>query len=274
MKILFVDDEEIIRRGLLMMDWSSIGITDVCSAANGLEAIEVLKQCNMDVVVSDIRMPGLDGLGLAEYIAQHAGRIKVILLTGFSDFAYAQTAIKYGVFDYLLKPIAPKQLLETVKAAIQSLQAEAYTRKIVSEYKETSSSRTTAQQIQHSFRHLGEHTKTILEDIAEHYNQNLSLNKLAEDYHFSAMYVSRLIKKETGFSFVEILTSIRLMHAARLLRTESTKVNLICEKVGFNDQRYFSQVFKKAFGCTPLEYRKLVEEQKEYSIMDLLEKNH
>lgn len=77
---------------------------------------------------------------------------------------------------------------------------------------------------------------------------------LAEKYHFSESYISRKIKKETGYTFVDILNGIRLMCAASLLKT-GEKISDVCEKTGFNDQHYFSQLFKKTFGCTPSNYR-------------------
>lgn len=96
--------------------------------------------------------------------------------------------------------------------------------------------------------------KSILTDIAQNYEQNISLADLAEKYHFSESYISRKIKKETGYTFVDILNGIRLMCAASLLKT-GEKISDVCEKTGFNDQHYFSQLFKKTFGCTPSNYR-------------------
>lgn len=272
MHLLIVDDEAIIRRGLQSLDWGSIGITRVSVSQDGVQARDLLQKTNVDVVVSDIRMPGLDGLELAQYISTHARHIRIILLTGFSDFAYAQQAIRHGVADYLLKPVKPKELLEVVQRACRSLLLEVEQSRIVQELHESGDTLAVQQQIIQGFRGLGESVSGILFFLAEHYMENVTLAALAEVFHFSTIHISRMIKKETGFSFLDILTGIRLQSAARMLRESGLKVSQICEKVGIGDQRYFSKIFKNIFGCTPLEYRKLEPEPKSYTLLQLLQK--
>nr|WP_276008930.1 helix-turn-helix transcriptional regulator [Aequitasia blattaphilus] len=111
----------------------------------------------------------------------------------------------------------------------------------------------------------------ILTTIIKEYPNNITLNSLADKYHFSAIYMSRLIKKETGYSFMDILTGIRLMRAAKMLEDGKEKVQDICEKTGFSNQRYFSQAFKKIFDCTPSEYRKKDNVKRYDTITDMLE---
>lgn len=270
MRLLIVDDEERIRRGLQMMDWASIGVTEVIAAADGLEARDILQHSNIDVVVSDIRMPGLDGLGLAEHIATHTRHTRVILLTGFSDFAYAQQAIRHSVTDYLLKPVKPEDLLRAVQRVGQSLELEVEADRIVREFHQDGDALVARRQILQGFQTLSDTVASILFFLAEHHGENVSLTLLAEKFHFSPIHISRMIKKETGYSFLDILTAIRLASAARLLRETDSRINQICEQVGVSDQRYFSKIFKKAFGQTPLEYRKQKEQPKEYALLELL----
>lgn len=254
-----------------MIDWSSIGITHVLAASDGAQALDILQQNNIDMVVSDIRMPGQDGLELAKYIATHTSHVRIILLTGFSDFAYAQQAIRYGVTDYLLKPVKPKELLQVVQRALQSIHLEVETERIVQKSQGGGEVFVIQQQILHGFRKLGDTVTSILFYLAEHYMENVTLTALAEEFHFSTIHISRMIKKETEYSFLDILTGIRLSNAAQLLWESNQKVSQICEKVGIADQRYFSQVFKKVFGVTPLEYRKCQEEPKIYTLLELLQ---
>ena len=94
---------------------------------------------------------------------------------------------------------------------------------------------------------------------------------MAEKYHFSAAYLSRMIKKETGYSFSNILNSIRLTAAVRLMNQENAKIHFICGLTGFSDQKYFSQVFKKTFGCSPGEFRRQGREQGNFSVKKILE---
>lgn len=271
MRLLIADDEFIIRKGLMSLNWSSIRINDVLCAENGLEAKEILKQKNVDIVISDIKMPGLTGLELAEYVKRYCNNTKVILLTGFSDFEYARSAIRSNVIEYLLKPIKPNELLKIVKVIVNDIEAINYKNELIDEFESISASMSTTEQILHSFRQSNDKVLEILKYMAENYNHDVSLNFLAEKYHFSSIHLSRLIKKETRYPFIDILVGMRLLNAIKFLRINNDKINIVCEKVGFNDQRYFSQVFKKTFGCTPIEYKKSKDEHKEYSIKELLE---
>ena len=96
MKLLVADDEMTIRRGLLSLPWNTIGIDEVFEAENGLAAMEILRSHRVDIMISDVRMPGMTGLELAEYVKEYDLDTAVILLTGFSDFEYAQQAIRSG----------------------------------------------------------------------------------------------------------------------------------------------------------------------------------
>lgn len=105
MTLLIADDELLIRSGLLSLDWKSIGITEVYSVSNGTEARELLLSTDVDIVIFDIRMPGMTGLELAAMIKEHSMDTAVVLLTGFSEFEYARQALQSNVYEYLLKPI-------------------------------------------------------------------------------------------------------------------------------------------------------------------------
>ena len=270
-KLLIADDENFIRNGLLSLDWGKVGISEVYSAANGLEAKTLLSEFDIDIVISDIKMPGLSGLELSEYLYKKSKDTIIILLTGFIDFQYAKESIRYKVFDYLLKPIKPHELFSTVQRAIQVLEQQKYKNQVVRKYEDAVGSYNTTMQILYGFGDMGAQMMDILIYIAKNYNQDLSLNMLAERYHFTAIYLSRLIKKDTGYSFIDILTSIRLMNAVELLTEGKDKINVICEKTGFKDQRYFSQVFKKVFGYTPGEYRKNENPVKVFTIIEILD---
>jgi len=271
LKLLIADDEYFIRQGLATLDWNSVGIDEVFTAEDGVSAKQVLADNNIDIVITDIRMPGLSGLEISDYIKQNNLNTKVIILSGFSDFEYARHAITANVFSYLLKPINPDELLETTKRAIEEIKHERTKEEIISRYETVKGSMTTSERILNSFSSCSKTVLEMLKYIAENYNSQVSLNILAERYHFNPVYLSHLIKKETGYSFSEILLSIRLINAAQLIWHTKEKIGAICDHVGFKDQRYFSQVFKKVFGMTPLEYRKLKVEPKEYGIIQMIE---
>jgi len=120
---MIVDDESVIRKGIsCLIDWNALGCTVVFQAANGREAQRYLAASPVDIVVSDIRMPDMDGLQLAQFIHETLPSTKVILLTAFADFSYAQAAIRYNVVDYVIKTRYVEKLPEAVVKARDMLQ--------------------------------------------------------------------------------------------------------------------------------------------------------
>ncbi len=122
--LMIVDDETEIREGLLSIDFHLLGIGRVKACENGLSALEALENESFDIVISDIRMPFLDGLALSQQIAKKYPEVKVIILSGYSDFEYARTCISYGVVTYLLKPIDFTELHDALAKTVQLLDSK------------------------------------------------------------------------------------------------------------------------------------------------------
>ncbi|PZD94486.1 DNA-binding response regulator [Paenibacillus sambharensis] len=116
-KVLLVDDEMFVRKGLLnLIDWEALGYEICGEADNGEEALALMDECQPDLVVTDIRMPVLDGLGLiAAVVNQRQWNPAFIIVSGYHDFKYAQQALRYGVNDYILKPIDEEELTATLR---------------------------------------------------------------------------------------------------------------------------------------------------------------
>ncbi|MCP1110544.1 response regulator transcription factor [Ohessyouella blattaphilus] len=271
MNLLIADDEKAIRQGMMSLPWEDIGINQVFEAENGIQAKAVLHEKVVDIVISDIKMPGMTGLELAEYIKEYDLDTVIILLTGFSDFCYAQEAIRYNVVDYMLKPLRPRDIMNTVARSGERLKQIRYQEKVVRQYEREADSVDLSNQIRHHFRDTNPQTKMILQDMSKNFTQDISLNSMAEKYHFSVAYLSRMIRKETGFSFSEMLVSMRLTEAVQQLEDEKVKIGQVAEKSGFSDYRYFSQVFKKTLGCSPGEYRRSGDKQRIYGLKSMLE---
>jgi two-component system response regulator YesN len=121
-KVLLVDDERIILEGISqVVDWTSVGTELAGTCRNGIEAYERIVQAPPDIVISDIKMPGMDGLQLAAKVAAAYPRIKFIMLSGFGEFDYAQTAMQYGVKHYLLKPCNETKIMEALEELVTEL---------------------------------------------------------------------------------------------------------------------------------------------------------
>lgn len=125
MNLMIIDDEPLVRQGLQsLIDWNSYGFTVLTEAGNGEEGLEKVLRLLPDIVLLDIRMPGLSGVELMRRAREEGFRGRFILLTGYADFEYAREGIKYGATDYLLKPVDEEELLQAVLKAEQSLLLE------------------------------------------------------------------------------------------------------------------------------------------------------
>lgn len=124
-KVMIVDDEPVIKKGLqCFIDWGVLQCEVICEASNGMEAAELLGYYDIDIIVTDIRMPGMDGLALSDYVHQHFPQIKVIILTAFADFSYAQSAIQYEVVDFVVKTNPTEQIPRAIEKATRLLEKD------------------------------------------------------------------------------------------------------------------------------------------------------
>ncbi|WP_342555993.1 response regulator [Paenibacillus sp. FSL R7-0652] len=123
LKVLLVDDEMYIRKGMYeLIDWQSLGMEIAGEAENGLEALNKAECMNPDIIITDIRMPILDGLDLIRAVEKSPTLEPVfIIISGYHDFKYAQQAIRYGVQDYILKPIDDEEMTATLQKAAHSI---------------------------------------------------------------------------------------------------------------------------------------------------------
>lgn len=136
LKVLLVDDEPFIRKGLAtLIDWETEGYYIAGEASNGLSAIELLKHNDYDLIISDIKMPEIDGIELITYVRDNKiSSAKFIILSGFYDFQYAKTAIQYNCCDYILKPIVKEELLVAVRKIMEEYQKEVGNQKKLRDY--------------------------------------------------------------------------------------------------------------------------------------------
>lgn len=114
--VLIVDDHRHLVESLMtVIPWASLGLADVHGAYSGTEALELLRRERIDLLLTDIRMPGMNGLELIEQARELNGRIHCVLLTGYAEFEYARRAIELQAFRYLMKPVRPDELIACVR---------------------------------------------------------------------------------------------------------------------------------------------------------------
>ncbi|MHA6530087.1 response regulator [Paenibacillus sp. BAC0078] len=113
--IIIVDDELFVRKGLIeMIDWESSGFQVIDEADNGEDALDLIRKKRPHLVITDIRMPSLDGIGLIQAVTEEQLDTGFIIISGYNDFRYAQQAVRYGVLDYVLKPINENEILKAL----------------------------------------------------------------------------------------------------------------------------------------------------------------
>ena len=239
---MIADDEPLIRRGIKqLIDLSSLQIGEIHEASTGEEALKVFEEFKPEIVLMDINMPKIDGLSVAKKIKSINPDTKIAIITGYNYFDYAQTAIKIGVEDYILKPVTKSEIEALLVKVVAKLNEEKRQRELLALASEEDSSSGT--------QHF---EKLILEQLS---NPNLALGELAKQLGFSTNYLSLLIKKELGMSFQEYVTQQRIQRAKRLLLSTDMKIYEVALAVGIEDMNYFSYRFKSIVGVSPKSYR-------------------
>jgi two-component system, response regulator YesN len=241
-KLFLVEDEAIIRAGLKQLIEAVIGGYQVVGeAANGKQALEALKGTQPDVLITDIRMNEMNGIDMIGRIRDHQPDLPIIILSGYAEFEYAKQALRYGISDYLLKPvdrIELTQALDKVKRRLepQSLPAGPGDK----------------EEGQSSGRQL---IRKVKELVAERLDQEISLQYMADQVHLNHQYLSVLFKSETGQNFSDYVTYCRMNKAKQLLKETNLKIYEVAALSGYLSSKHFMAVFKDTIGMTPSQYR-------------------
>ncbi|MGQ7280674.1 response regulator [Brevibacillus thermoruber] len=135
--LLLIDDEEDVREGVVReIDWQAYGFAVVGTAENGQEALEKMERSVPDIVVTDIKMPFMDGLELAAVVKERYPTVKIVILTGFDEFEYARKAVKLQIDEYVLKPFSAGELIDALLKVRARLDEEAAEKKNIRLLKE------------------------------------------------------------------------------------------------------------------------------------------
>ena len=231
-KVLIVDDEERIRRGLeVILDWAAFGFEVCLSAENGRVGIQRAQEIVPDLIIADLHMPGISGIEMIRQLRNGGYGGQVIILSGVTEFEYAREAIDLRVSSYLLKPVDEVALIDKVTQLfplIETTTADASVPLVITQ---------------------------MLEHIDKHFDKPLKLNAIARAFHYSTPYLGRVFKQFTGKTFHDYLESVR-MDKARELLNQGHKVYVVAKMVGYVNVDYFANIFKTHTGTTPNEYKK------------------
>ena len=239
--VLIADDEMYSRHALRQFfekENNEFLVTE--EASDGQQALDILKGHDMQVLFTDIRMPVMDGLELARRAGSLYPDLLIVILSGYADFEYAQTAVRYGAFDYLLKPVNEEDMDNTLDRLRSRL------RQLYELTDEDNISRTGAR----------ESVDLAIRYMNQHYMEDIDIGLLADRLGFQSAYLTRIFNRYAGDSPLKYLTSIRIREAKRLLTETSLSISSIGEAVGYPDQFHFSKTFRKATGMNPSSWRK------------------
>lgn len=242
-RVLIVEDETLVRNAIrTMVEESGLGFAVTGEAENGLAALEMIEDCNPHIVITDIRMPGMDGIQLAREVNFAYPIIKTIIVSGYNEFAYAKQAMQVGVADYILKPISRQELLESLLKMQVIIQNESTVFKARFAPKSGIGG-----------RELAEIAKVFLK---KNYNKNIYLNEMAEQFGYTADYIGKLFKKHYQTTPIKYVTNLRINHAKDMLFNHpDMSIKQVSDFLGYSDQFYFSKVFKNATGVFPSNYK-------------------
>ncbi|MBU7594631.1 response regulator [Metabacillus halosaccharovorans] len=381
MKALMIDDEINVRFVMKQLgEWAKYGITTLLEAANGQEAKRIIEKESPEIIFTDIKMPGMNGMELIEWLHANSYTGKVIFITGYDDYSFMRKAIQFSSFDYLLKPIEAEPFNNTLAAAVEAWKkeekernnkedgdmegikrfrmnqvvtqacigehfdeleiasflpngdqyeltlisfyqmhhAEPYVQQLADELMKQGWGNAFALQhdstlclvmsnesdwilieewisqqfdipirlvsgkpisflneIPGSFRDLqremeGQNYRSIhrvndlddarrMQDIVAYvemyYMEELSLEKLANRFFLSREHISRKFKQQTGLPLSKYVMNLRINQAKTWLIETEESILSISIMLGYQDEKYFSKLFKKVVGMTPFEYR-------------------
>lgn len=247
-RVVLVDDERIIVEGLSrVVPWAQLGCEVCGTARDGLEGLELIRRVKPDILLTDIRMPNMDGLGMIAALRSEFPRLQIAVLTAFRDFEYAQTALNLGVSRYLLKPSKMDELDEAIRTMVARLDALPKPPES-DEGKEKEEAALAGKAGNYIVRQA-------LDYMRRHCAEHLSLADVADHVYVSQWHLSKLINRHLNQSFFDILGRMRIEKAKGLLSDSGLRVHEVAEQCGYSDVGHFSKSFKKLVGMTPGEFR-------------------
>lgn len=245
--ILLVDDELISLEGVQSaLDWLKLGITNVYTALSMRKAQELFVDHPVDIMLCDIEMPNGSGIDLLRWVREHYPNTVCVFLTCHAHFDYAKEAVKLGAFDYLLKP-TPYDELEQVlhKAVTECNRLQSINQMILDLCAPDEKD-----------GHNPKAIDLIKTFILKNLSQDLTREEISQHVFMHPDSLSHLFKRELSMSLSEYILKQRITVAKKLLKETDYPISLIAGKVGYAHISYFTKIFKRETGVTPLNYRK------------------
>lgn len=245
-RILIAEDEKMVRYGIhVMIENSEVPFQEIDECHNGKEAVDYLQKYRYDLVLTDIRMPFMDGIELSAWILQNLeqdNRPIIIAISGYSEFEYAKGMLEAGAISYILKPIDRKEINRALWKAEEIIRERGgETPTEINGNEMTYINRKKMQQ--------------AVDYIRKNYERPIDMAEVSNQVSMNYTMFSSLFKQYTDMNFTAYLRKIRIEKAKKLLRNTDKKLNEVCRSVGFEDASRFTKIFREETGMTPRAYR-------------------
>lgn len=242
-RVVVIDDEFFSRKALIQSQcWERMGFEIVGEADDGITGLSVIKETSPDLIVVDIKMIQMDGIKMIQILREEGNNVKVIILTGYGEFSYAQAGIKYGVIDYILKPFKDSDLMESL-------------RKVSDELKNSLEQEDKPKIIRDKKDFLIQEIKNYIKiHFAEH---DLCIEKICSILNYNYHYISKIFKEREEVSLGKYIIQYRLNEAKKRIEQGEWNMEKVADEVGYDDVLYFMKSFKKEYDYTPAQYIKV-----------------
>ncbi len=243
-RTIVVEDEAIIRENIVKkIREAHPGFVVVAEAHNGSAALERIGADPVDLLVTDIRMAVMDGLELVESVYYRYPDMKMIIISGYNEFEFARQAMRFGVSEFLLKPVDIAELRNALFRIYDRLAEED-----AQAFGEQSSLP--------DIEARGQLAESTAEYFRSNYLKHPSLETVAERFRVSPAYLGKAFKDHFGVSPSKYMFDLIMNHARKILdERPELMVKEIASMLGYDDQCYFSRAFRKLTGMSPIEYR-------------------
>lgn len=232
-RTLIVDDEQSVHQAIrALVEWNALGLQSPGSAYHGAEALEIMETSRPQIIFVDMNMPKMNGVDFLEQASSRYPGSRFIVVSGYDSFDFARAALRHNVVDYLLKPIDEEELAAALKKAVSLLPPQ-------------------PEEVQ-TADDIADNLKKYID---EHYREEISLEFLAEQFHFSREYIGRIFRSRHGYAVYEYILQVRMKQAVELLRNPKLTLPVIADFLGYSNANYFSKAFRRFYGISPSDYR-------------------
>ncbi len=251
--VVVIDDNRIAVEAIVRStDWDLCGCQVAGSAYDGVAGLRLIEEVQPDIVVIDIQMPGFNGLEVIGKLREQKKEIQFIIISGYNQFEYARQALRYGVKDYLLKPIMKEEMEGALKHVAEELDL------LKGKKKPEEENDPLSEELKRIRKGVAGYSLVVsgaLDLIERNLDKNINLADIAGQLLVSTGHFSKCFKRETGVGFAAYVTMVKMERARELLKDPQNRVGEVARMLGYSDYAYFFQVFKKQFGYAPREIK-------------------